>query len=83
MLLDDIDITRWPVDRVRRGGIAYLPEGHGIFPRLSVQDNLRMGARQTGRRSDRADAIEQATSMFPVLHEPRRQQAGSLSGGEQ
>jgi branched-chain amino acid transport system ATP-binding protein len=83
MLLDDIDVTHWSADRVRRGGLAYVPEGRGIFPRLSVQDNLRMAARQAGGRSDRADAIERATATFPVLHERRRQLAGSLSGGEQ
>jgi branched-chain amino acid transport system ATP-binding protein len=83
ILLDDVDVTRWHADRVRRTGLAYVPEGRGIFPRLSVHDNLRMAARQAGGRGARRAAMDSAMSMFPVLHERRSLAAGSLSGGEQ
>ncbi len=81
--LDDDDITRWPAQRVRRAGLAYVPEGRGIFPGLSVLDNLRMAARQAGGHAARREAIDRAMDLFPVLAERRYQQAGSLSGGEQ
>jgi ABC-type branched-subunit amino acid transport system ATPase component len=81
--LDDTDITRWPADRIRRAGLAYVPEGRGIFPGLSVIDNLRMAVRQAGSRTARHEAIERAVSLFPVLDDRRQQRAGSLSGGEQ
>jgi branched-chain amino acid transport system ATP-binding protein len=83
IMLDDVDVTRWPADRLRRGGLAYVPEGRGIFPGLSVIDNLRMAVRQAGGRAARRDAIERAGTMFPVLADRRHQRAGSLSGGEQ
>jgi len=81
--LDGVDITRWPAHRVRRAGVAYVPEGRGIFPGLSVLDNLRMAARQAGARAARDDAIDRAMTLFPVLAARRHQRAGSLSGGEQ
>jgi branched-chain amino acid transport system ATP-binding protein len=77
------DITGWPAHRVRRAGLTYLPEGRGIFPGLSVLDNLRMGVRRVGDKGDRDAAIGRAFDLFPVLSQRRRQQAGSLSGGEQ
>jgi branched-chain amino acid transport system ATP-binding protein len=83
ILLDGIDTTRWPADRVRRAGLAYVPEGRGIFPGLSVLDNLRMAAQLAGGHVERAEAIERAFELFPVLAARRRQRAGSLSGGEQ
>ncbi|MGH8986200.1 MAG: ABC transporter ATP-binding protein [Acidimicrobiia bacterium] len=81
--LDRADITRWAAHRIRRAGVAYIPEGRGIFPALSVDDNLRMAVRQVGARDARRAAIERVTEMFPVLGERRSQVAGSLSGGEQ
>ena len=69
--------------RVRRAGVAYIPEGRGIFPGLSVIDNLRMAVRQVGGREARVPAIERAVELFPVLGERSHQLAGSLSGGEQ
>jgi len=81
--LDDQPITGWSPQCVRRAGIAYIPEGRGIFPALSVHDNLRMAVRQLGSRDARRAAIDRATELFPVLGERRTQLAGSLSGGEQ
>jgi len=83
ILLDGNDVTRWPADRVRRAGLALVPEGRGIFPGLTVLDNLRMAARLAGGRADRTAAIERAIELFPALADHRQQRAGSLSGGEQ
>jgi branched-chain amino acid transport system ATP-binding protein len=77
------DITKMPAHRRRLAGLTYIPEGRGIFPGLSVLDNLRMAVRQAGSRQRREEAIEKAVSMFPVLGQRRTQRAGSLSGGEQ
>lgn len=77
------DVTGWRADRRRQAGLVYIPEGRGIFPGLSVGDNLRMAVRPAGRRPERADALERAMTLFPVLGQRTSQQAGSLSGGEQ
>ena len=63
-------------------GLTYIPEGRGIFPRLSVTDNLRMAVAQEPR-GERSAAIERAIEQFPVLGKRPSQRAGSLSGGEQ
>lgn len=79
--LDGIDVTGKPAHRMRRTGMVHLPEGRGIFRGLSVLDNLRMGLALD--RSQRAEGLERAFALFPVLGERRRQSAGTLSGGEQ
>src|SRR5580700_9155868 len=76
------DITGLPAYRIRRLGLTYIPEGRGIFPGLSVLENLRMAVAQEPR-PERAGAIERAIERFPVLGTRRGQRAGSLSGGEQ
>jgi branched-chain amino acid transport system ATP-binding protein len=83
VVLDGADITRWPAHRVARAGLAYVPEGRGIFPHLSVLDNLRAMLRHAVPASERAAAVERALERFPVLAERRHQAAGTLSGGEQ
>jgi branched-chain amino acid transport system ATP-binding protein len=77
------DISRLPAHRRRLAGLTYIPEGRGIFPGLSVLDNLRMAVRQAGSRTTREEAIDKAIELFPVLGQRRQQRAGSLSGGEQ
>jgi branched-chain amino acid transport system ATP-binding protein len=77
------DITGWTPQRIRRAGLVYLPAGRGVFPGLSVLDNLRMAVRTAGARSDRSAALDVAFQQFPVLRDRRGQIAGSLSGGEQ
>ncbi len=77
------DVTGWAPHRIRRAGLAYIPEGRGIFPGLSVIDNLRMAVRQAGSKGERQGAIDRAIALFPVLGARRLQRAGSLSGGEQ
>jgi branched-chain amino acid transport system ATP-binding protein len=79
---DGEDIGGAPAYRIRRLGLTYIPEGRGIFPGLSVIDNLRMAVAQE-KRPDRPTAIERAIEYFPVLGQRRQQRAGSLSGGEQ
>src|SRR5580658_1080652 len=76
------DITGLPANRIRRLGLTYIPEGRGIFPGLSVIENLRMAVGQE-KRHERAAAIDRAIERFPVLGQRRTQRAGSLSGGEQ
>jgi branched-chain amino acid transport system ATP-binding protein len=81
---DGNDITGWPAHRRRQAGLAYIPEGRGIFPGLSVIDNLRMAVSKVeGGKAQRRAAIGRAEEMFPILGDRRHQRAGSLSGGEQ
>jgi branched-chain amino acid transport system ATP-binding protein len=79
---DGKDITRWPAYRVRRGGIVYLPEGRGIFPALTVNENIQMAADQLPRTARRL-AIDDAIELVPNLAARRSTRAGLLSGGEQ
>ena len=81
--VDGADVTRWPPHRRARAGVAYVPEGRGIFPHLTVVDNLRAMLRGAVPAAERTEALEPAVEMFPVLRERRRQAAGTLSGGEQ
>jgi branched-chain amino acid transport system ATP-binding protein len=82
VIFDGQDITGVPAHRIRRLGLTYIPEGRGIFPGLSVIENLRMAVGKE-RRHERAEAIDRAVDRFPVLGTRRTQRAGSLSGGEQ
>ncbi len=77
------DITKWPAHRIRKAGLVHIPEGRGIFPGLTVQENLRMAVRRVGNPDDRQDGIERAFDLFPALPSRRSQRAGTLSGGEQ
>jgi branched-chain amino acid transport system ATP-binding protein len=82
VLFEGRDVTGLPAHRIRKLGLTYIPEGRGIFPGLSVIDNLRMAVAQE-RRPERPVAIDRAIERFPVLGQRRAQRAGSLSGGEQ
>jgi branched-chain amino acid transport system ATP-binding protein len=64
-------------------GIAQVPEGRRLFPRLSVEDNLRIGAYLPTARSQLAARLDFVYSLFPRMHERRAQLAGTMSGGEQ
>jgi branched-chain amino acid transport system ATP-binding protein len=80
LVLAGTDITRLSaVHRVRRG-IGYVPQGRGIFTRLTVSENLRMGALVGGRGES---SVEQVFEWFPILKKRLNQNAGTLSGGEQ
>jgi branched-chain amino acid transport system ATP-binding protein len=79
VLVDNVELTRRrPHEYVRRG-VCHLPEGRGIFPSLTVKENLTIQARGRPLR----DAVAEATELFPVLGSRLSQTAGSLSGGEQ
>jgi branched-chain amino acid transport system ATP-binding protein len=77
------DITKAQPHDIRRAGLVHIPEGRGIFPGLSVQENIRMAVRRVGTTDQRRNAIEHAYELFPRLAERRSQRAGTLSGGEQ
>jgi branched-chain amino acid transport system ATP-binding protein len=79
---DGQDITGASAHHVRRLGLTYVPEGRGIFPGLTVTENLRMAVAQEPRPK-RAAGIDRAIELFPVLGDRSSQGAGSLSGGEQ
>lgn len=80
---DGEDITGLAPYKIRRRGIAFVPEGRGIFPNLSVLDNLRVLLRAEVPRAERGEALDRVYAYFPVLAERRNQAAGTLSGGEQ
>lgn len=74
------DITHLsPQDRVAKG-MAFVPQTNNVFPTMSVEENLEMGAFL--RRDDFRDTMEQVYALFPILKDKRRQNAGELSGGQ-
>jgi branched-chain amino acid transport system ATP-binding protein len=76
-------ITGQATEDIVRLGIAHVPEGRGTFVRLTVEENLQLGAMTRRGRTRIARDIEEVYTHFPRLKERRRQQAGTLSGGEQ
>jgi ABC-type branched-chain amino acid transport systems, ATPase component len=85
ILFDNEDIGKLPPDQVVRKGIAHVPEGRKIFPRLSVYENLLVGSLGNPKlkKTEIEEQIEYIFSLFPRLKERRKQAGGSLSGGEQ
>jgi len=69
--------------QIVRLGIAHVPEGRRLFPKMTVLENLRMGAYLQTKRTEMASTLEMIYEHFPILRERGRQRAGSLSGGEQ
>jgi len=82
IVFDGEDITRVPSHQISRRGIAIVPEGRRIFPRMTVMENLLMGAAFADPANFNAD-IKRIYAMFPILQEREAQRAGTLSGGEQ
>ena len=78
-----IDLTKKSTEEIVSLGIALVPEGRRLFPRLSVEENLLLGAYRKTARADIAKNLAFAYEAFPVLRARRRQLAGSMSGGEQ
>lgn len=76
------DVTRLATHEIIRRGIAHAPEGRRIFPRMTVMENLQMGA-VTGLAENFDADVERVFSLFPILAERRDQRGGTLSGGEQ
>jgi urea transport system ATP-binding protein len=77
------DLTRQPPYRRARAGIGYVPQGRGIFPYLSVYENLLMGFEAAPQRTVVAESVEEMYTTFPVLKQMRSRVAGTLSGGQQ
>jgi branched-chain amino acid transport system ATP-binding protein len=77
------DITTSSPHAIVKGGIAQSPEGRRLFPRMSVTENLEMGAFQRTDRENFGGDMERVFELFPRLHERRSQKAGTMSGGEQ
>jgi branched-chain amino acid transport system ATP-binding protein len=83
MTMQGTDLVALPPHKVIETGIAHVPEGRRLFPRLSVEDNLRMGAYISAARARFSERLDYVFSLFPRLKERRGQLAGTLSGGEQ
>ncbi len=77
------EIQRRTPDWIVRAGIGHVPEGREVFPLLSIEDNLRMGAYTRSDKDEIARDIEAVFAYFPILRERRKQEAGQLSGGQQ
>ncbi len=80
---DGKDITGVSPDKIVEMGLVQVPEGRQIFTRLTVEENLRMGAFVNRDKADVARNKDRVLSLFPILKERSRQSAGTLSGGEQ
>jgi branched-chain amino acid transport system ATP-binding protein len=78
-----IDLTNKSTEEIVNLGIALVPEGRRLFPKLTVEENLLLGAYRREARGDIARNLAFSFETFPVLRERRRQLAGSMSGGEQ
>ncbi len=76
-------LTQMPPHRITRLGIGLVPEGRRLFPRLSVEDNLRLGAYARRGEADRFRPLDTVFTLFPRLKERLSQRADTLSGGEQ
>ncbi len=83
ILYGGTDITRMPPEKVVSTGVCQVPEGRQLFPTLTVEDNLIVGATGRRDRSSLTDDIAYVYDLFPILGERRKQEAGTLSGGEQ
>ena len=81
-MFDGKPIHALPSHKIVQLGLSQVPEGRLIFPKMTVQENLDMGAYTRGGTAD-AKELDEAFQMFPVLRDRRRQMAGTLSGGEQ
>jgi branched-chain amino acid transport system ATP-binding protein len=75
----NVDVTAFPAFKVARLGMGYVPQGRGLFPKMTVLENLRTGM----RKKENQGVLENVFSLFPVLKERLKQKAGTLSGGEQ
>ncbi|MDR1239197.1 MAG: ABC transporter ATP-binding protein [Treponema sp.] len=83
VIFDGRDLSALPPDRIVREGLVQVPEGRRIFANLTVRENLEMGAYTRRNRQEIHGDMERVYKIFPRLKERRRQEAGTLSGGEQ
>ncbi len=82
VLFEGQDITQWHTAKIMRGDIAIVPEGRRIFSRLTVEENLSMGAFFVDK-AEQAELLAEVYELFPRLKERLTQRAGTMSGGEQ
>jgi branched-chain amino acid transport system ATP-binding protein len=80
---DGASIASLPAYKIASCGIAHVPEGRRVFPEMTVQENLEMGAYIPQAKAERQQTLELVFSIFPRLAQRRRQLAGTMSGGEQ
>lgn len=80
ILLKDEDITGLKPDKVANKGISYVPQVDNVFPSLTIQENLEMGA--FIRNDDYSQRLNEIYELFPILGERKKQKAGQLSGGQ-
>ncbi|MEM6660781.1 MAG: ABC transporter ATP-binding protein [Pseudomonadota bacterium] len=83
VMLEGREIQGSDPDTIVRAGVAHVPEGREVFPFLTVEENLQMGAYTRADRENVAADIEMVFDYFPILRERRAQQAGTMSGGQQ
>ena len=83
IVMEGVDLMRTPAHRIVEAGIAHVPESRRLFPRMSVEDNLRMGGFMPAARPKFPRRLDFVYELFPRLRERRKQLAGTLSGGEQ
>ncbi|MGB3719675.1 MAG: branched-chain amino acid ABC transporter ATP-binding protein [Proteobacteria bacterium] len=83
MTMEGIDLRRTPPHKIIEAGIAHVPENRRLFPRLTVEENLRMGAYAKSARAHFQERLDYVYGLFPRLKERRNQLAGTMSGGEQ
>ena len=80
---DGVDVASLPPYRIPELGIAHVPEGRQVFPEMTVQENLEIGAFVPKAKAERTKTMELVYEIFPRLAERKRQLAGTMSGGEQ
>jgi branched-chain amino acid transport system ATP-binding protein len=83
VLFEGEDVTNRPPADLLRRGMAYVPQGRNVFPLMTVEENLLLGAYIRPRSAELTQDVERLYETFPVLRESRRKRAGDLSGGQQ
>lgn len=83
IIFNNINITNLPTNEIVKLGLTQVPEGRKVFPKLTVLENLEIGAFVIKDNNIKKETIEYIFSLFPILYERRFQKAGTLSGGEQ
>ena len=83
IVMDGIDLAATPPHRIVELGVAHVPESRRLFARMTVEDNLKMGAFMPEARARYGERLDVVFGLFPRLKERRHQMAGTMSGGEQ
>ena len=83
IVFDGTDITKIPAEQIVSRGVIQVPEGRQVLAKLTIEENLRLGAYLQKDKAKIKENYEKAMTLFPILRERRKQAAGTLSGGEQ